>query len=698
MNKIREWISIKIAKSPGPMVILGIFLANIVIFSIAAIIISQLAPSSLEHDDFQSCVFYTILMILDAGCIQFVVQDIGEVGVFLILVCLFTVIVGMISFTGAIIGYMSNLISQFIENSNSGSRKLKMTDHTVILNWNSRASEIVNDLLYKGVKEKIVVLVGNDKENVIKDISERLSDTLEKERKVVRAACADMSFFARIKYINKHRIKNKLVVIVREGETYSTKQLNDISLSMAKSVIILGDDISNTLCKFDYKERITRLEKGNANTIKTLVQVAQITAAEDSADNQQIIVVVDDDWTLSLVNRIIRHKMRKGKCNITPVAVNRVLGQILSQFSIMPELNMVYSTLFSNKDAAFYTRPVASMKSETDFIEKSLANHPYAVPLTVMSDNDGKKHIYYMAGHESHIRKQEPVRRDSEYRVLLNPNFDIKEKNVVILGHNSKSTAIMEGFNSFRSEWQKLNCPEILNVIVIDDAKNLEKQNYYKQYPYVKKVISADVFEKDVICNAINEFVDANTENTSVLILSDDTVLNEEIDANALTYLIYVQGIISQRVAQNPDFDVESIDIVVEIMNPKNYDVVHHYSVENIIISNRYISKMVTQIGEKGALFDFYNDILAYDEASATVFASKELYIKKVSEFFAEIPGACTATDFIRAVYEAGPENNKSIALGYVSPGGKMVLFEGHQDNIRVELTENDKLILFSNH
>ena len=56
---------------------------------------------------------------------------------------LLAVLIGMITFTGAVIGYVTNYISNFIENSKSGARSLKVSRHTVILNWNSRASEIL---------------------------------------------------------------------------------------------------------------------------------------------------------------------------------------------------------------------------------------------------------------------------------------------------------------------------------------------------------------------------------------------------------------------------------------------------------------------------------------------------------------------------------------------------------------------------
>jgi len=36
--------------------------------------------------------------------------------------------------------------------------------------------------------------------------------------------------------------------------------------------------------------------------------------------------------------------------------------------------------------------------------------------------------------------------------------------------------------------------------------------------------------------------------------------------------------------------------------------------------------------------------------------------------------------------------------LGYFRPDGKMTLFKGDQSKIKVSLTNEDKLILFSNH
>ena len=294
-------------------------------------------------------------------------------------------------------------------------------------------------------------------------------------------------------------------------------------------------------------------------------------------------------------------------------------------------------------------------------------------------------------------RACDPIRTDLTVR--LNRAYQIKPRNIVIIGHNSKCRSIMDGFNAFRGE-HKTSDKEILNITVIDDPGNLERFDYYRAYPYVTKIVEADIFDADIIKNSINEAVDAFEGETSLLILSDDYTAPEDIDSEALTYLIYMQDIVRKRLKTDPNFRREKIDVIVEILNPKNYDVVHNYSADNVVISNRYISKMVSQIGRKQALFEFYSDILTYDDEEASTYRSKEMYIKDVEPFFEKgcIPGRCTAEQLIRAIYAASPEENKIILMGYARYDGETILFTGDQSAIEVELTPKDKLIVFCAH
>ena len=658
MNRIREWISIQIAKSPGRMVLLGILAANVAFVGVSALIVSLLVPPSLDNG-FWSCIYYVITMLL-SGYMEIVVEDIGEAGVALVLFAMFNVIVGMVVFTGAVIGYMTDFISSFIEDADAGARRLRISGHIVILNWNTRAAEIVNELLYKGTKEKVVILADGDREDMLRDIDERLSDTVAAEG-----------------------LRNRLTVIVRQGDPCSSKQLGDISIRLAKSVIILNDDASSA--------------RGNSRTVKTLIQAARM--GEDAPNGQQVVVEVEDDWTLALVNSIIDRKTREGKCNIVPVAVNRVLGQIFSQFAIMPQLNVVYSDLFSNdRGTALFSLPAPRPRlTEAAFVGEYLDGHLHAVPLTVM-ESGGEACCYYMSDSERNIHRAGHVPLNPDFQVSLNPDYEMECRHILLLGHNSKSAAIMEGFGAFREEWGRRDGESVLDITVIDGEESLARQAHYAQHPFVNKVIAADIFDKELICGAVDAFLGACGGEKCIMILSDDTVSDEESDTDALAYLILVQDILHRRAADDPGFDPRGVDLVVEVLDPKNCDVVSNYSANDIVVSNRYISKIVMQIGEKNSLFDFYNDILTYDEPGAQDTDSKELYIKKADAFFREVPGPCTAAELIRAVYRASPDGNKAIALGYFRRDGAMILFEGDQSAIPVALSGEDRLILFSNH
>ena len=698
MKRFREWVSIYSVKAPKLIVLLAIVAANLVFISIAAFIIMACAPAYLDSPGYWDSVYYAVTMFL-SGYIEVVVEDVGSTAALFVVFCCLFVTLGLIIFTGAVIGYVSDFISSFIEDADSSSRRLRISRHTIILNWNTRASEIINELLCKNKREKVVILVNGDKDDILSDINERLSDTLEAENEAIKERGAQMGLLKRWRFIRKSAIRNRLTIIVREGDSWSARQLSDIAIEDAKTVLILNDGITGARDAPDRDDRFAKAEKWDPHTIKTLLQVVHLTADDETVNSQQVVVEVEDQWTLALANTIINHKSNKSRNNIVPIAVNHIMGFIFSQVSIMPDLNIVYSELFSNKDSAFYTRPAAgAAMSEDEFVSDYLDSHIKAIPLTVMRASDNKANYFFMAENEEGIDRVEHLAAKKDLSVTINPDYAMRNKRVVMLGHNSKSKSIMEGYESFSMEWKEKDGPEVLDVILIDNEQYLAEQGSYEQYPFISKVIASDVHDKDFLCGVIDEAIDAEEGDLCILILSDDTVSGEEIDADALAHLILVEDILRCKIHSDPGFDPGKVEVVVEILDPKNYDIISNYSTNNIVVSNRYISKIIGQVGEKGALFDFYYDLLTYDDASAGESDSKEIYIKKASDFFIGIPGRCTAADLIRAVYRASPDSNKSVVLGLIRPGGEMTLFEGDQSLVNVELSGDDKLILFSNH
>ena len=683
LRKIKEWFSIQLIKNPGRIVLCAILIFNIVFFFASAGIISSFSLEGTEHMSFFEAAFCTITMVLDAGCISYVVEDIGQAGVAITIICLLIVIIGMISFTGAVIGYVTNCISDFIGSANAGKKSLRISDHFVILGWNNRAAEIVNDMLYSRTKEKIVILVPSGKEQIEKEIDERLSNTVERENAALKAECADLPFFRRVRACAGRKMKKRILILVREGDIYSAKQLNDISLKTARSIIILSNDAKPCISG-----------GGNAQTIKTLMQVADITGGQTSADNQKIIVEITDEWTWDIVSRISEAKKVVGKCSIIPVRINKIHGQILAQFCLMPELNNVYSELFSNKGAGFYSG-VSAEEDEGHLIEAYLSDHNCAIPVTC-SRIDGTNFAFWVAGDQKDIGMTSEVIR-SDYQVGIRSGYTAPKKTVVMLGHNSTSRDIMDCFAAYCAEWQTEGS-SILDVVVVDSPDSLARAGHYAGYPFHIQTVEADIYDKDIIYSALGAVLDQTSNDISILILSDDTAPQENIDSDALASLVYVRDMIDRK-KDSSDLSGRNIDIVVEIINPKHHDIVKSYSVDNVVISNRYISKMITQISEVESIFDLYHNLLTYDTDASGGYSSKEIYVKRVGDYFSGLPGKTTADRFVRAVFRASKaQNNITMALGYVRTGCSPVIFRGDLTVIPVELRENDRVILFTAH
>ncbi len=701
LNFLHEWESFRFSRKPHSMMLMVILFVNVLLVLLAAWIISAFAVPGNENTGFFTAVYHTFTMILDAGCIESVITDLSGANLFLIIFCLVVIVVCMITFTGALIGYATNVVSNLIENANANSIKLRISGHVAVLGWNTRASEIINDLLYCRTWQKVVVLSEGNREAILDEINERLADTIERENAALEESVRQMPRLKKFFYMHKHKLRNNVAVVVREGDVFSAVHLNNIQLNKAKSIIILGKDLRSAIREGASSDEET--EKGDNRTVKTLIQVVDIASNVLSADNQKVVVEIENEWTGDLVDKIIRAKLNLDKCRVVPFRVHTVMGQLLSQFSLMPELNKVYSSLFSNKGTSFFARSQARPASDIDFAETYLNTHRRALPLLFIKDEMTREDFfYYMADSDKDIDIASD-RAMGTCPVGLNKDYWLPEKHVLILGSNSKISNVMDGYENFCSEWTNEKHPQIVHVTVVDDEEKLQRENFYSRYKFVENCVPARIIERDKIADIIKDFVYEHPDNSSILILSDDTVPDDDIDAKMMTFLIYAKDVINRaRVnKRNVNFNV---DIIAEVMDPRHVDLVRSYDVDNVVISNRYISKMVTQISEDFARYNLYADIMDYDDMETAVYDGIEIYIKKAGEYFSELPPKNTPVDtVIRSVYEAsrrfwGSEMDFAMLLGYIDTRGKVTLFGGARDQQTVTLTAEDKLIVFSNH
>ena len=692
MTKFRIWLSVQIAKHPKRVVLVLIILFNVLFITVSAVVISSLSLRGTERMNFFYAAYYTVTMILDAGCIESVIKDIGTSGVALILTCLAVIIIGMITFTGAVIGYLTNILNDFIENANAGNTRLYLSDHTVILNWNARAPEIVNNLLYSDNKETVVALVKSGSDEIKKEIEERLYNTIEKENADVSKKAEKMDFFARRRYLKNNKLGNNVTFIVIEGNIFSKKQLKDIRIDLAKAVIILSNDPSDSAL-----EDGRQSDEGNPQAVKALMQAADIVSAGKADRNQNIIIEITDPWTYDIVQRIISVKELGEKCNIVMFQVEKFLGQLLAQISMTPEMTLVYGDLFSNKGAAFYTEPVQT-DDEIGYIRDYLSTHKNAIPLTLLTHN-GESCFCFAANNQKDINKKYAL-NSLGYSVELN-NMQCGCKRVIMIGHNSKVEEILNCYEAYISCQTGDKQISPLKVTVIDEANSIRRMDYCQRYSFVEEAVEIDIYHINKTFDTINRLLFNTFEETSILILSDDTELNENTDSSALMYLVYIQDFIKEMLRKNPEIK-KRIKTIVEITDPGHYDIVKGYDMVDAVISNRFTGNIITQIGKKESIYDFYKGLLSYSSDKPGN-QNKKPQLKKVSSFFKETPPPCTAYDLVRAVFEASVSSAEAsekqcpaMVLGYIKANGETIIFNGDLSEINVSLEAEDKIIVYT--
>ena len=74
-RRFREWLSIQIVQNPSRVILMGIFLINLMFVFCSAFLISKLMPASVTNRGFWPSLFYTISMIMDAGCVDYIIED-----------------------------------------------------------------------------------------------------------------------------------------------------------------------------------------------------------------------------------------------------------------------------------------------------------------------------------------------------------------------------------------------------------------------------------------------------------------------------------------------------------------------------------------------------------------------------------------------------------------------------------------------
>lgn len=660
MDKIKRWLSTKAYKRIKLFLFCFIILFNILAIFIGGLIIHCASPDA--YASVGSGMWQIFTDILDPGFLSSNAATESGGTTFTKSVEVVVILICMITFTGAIIGYISNMITSIIENSVSGPKRMFIKDHILILNWNNQAAGIISEYLYTEMCEDVVVLTTDNRETVTKEIEDNIFEN---------------GYTKKQKHVN---------FVVKQGEPFSYSELDAICAKQARLIIVLSDKNPND---------------GDLRTLKTVMMVSQMNSHRDDCT---IVVETDSKNIYELVCRIKENNSNK----IIPAYLNKMLGKLLAHTALQPQLNIVFAELFSHKGNEFYSVPMKSIEGvsfrdgEDKIITDFLSKYDRAIPLITSKsfENDNTDKLFLLSGQKSHIASQRENEIDIKNipSVKLKSNFVIPKKIIVLLGSNSKMKYVINSFNAYMKNYGE----DKLTVYLVDTKEHLD---CIEEQPSINKIYIADRYDVLEIRRVINSFNLAEID--TIVILSDDMVSSAEYDSGALISLIDINKEL-EKVEKD-----KRPEIIVEILNPKNHEIVQQYNIDNVIVSNKYISSMVAQIGDDGSIFELIYDILTFDEelddfdeVYSSNKSSKEFYIKACKDYFEEIPRFNSVSELIMSVYLSSGKQHIPVGIIYEDESKNIneennyersfIFSDALDAEIPVVLNGNDKLIIFS--
>lgn len=583
MYKFIRWISILREKHTKKYLLVVIIITNFYLWFLSASLTYILEPKLFESffDSLTKSSIYWMLGYLDPS-----------LPTSIRIISLITLMLSMIIFSGGIIAYISALFTTVIDNAKYGKGPVYFENHIIILNWNQKAIELINNYSFKERKVDIVILSSTEKEIILSELNEVLKAT---------------------KNIN---------LIIRVGDIFSVENLKLIKIEEAKSIIILSNELNEM-----------NLEQQDIFNLKILMLLNN----ELHHIGTTVIVELKNRKMNSIINNQLLTRTNKNT-KVKTILSNQWMGYLIAQTILIPELHQVYAEVLSYEGAEFYARKISDENAlDENYIESN------SIPLYKIGE-----YKYYFAEHEKDINKKIPLKQTFKDIKFVTKSRIFSKKVIVIFGNNRKIDFIKESIETFELE-NKINI-EIYHFEDVPEDKVEEKLKEIKHIDHI-------------------------------LLLSNDQEHHHDIDSNVLITLLLINKYISKYKA----------NLIVELHDPKNYEIVKNYNVSNTILSNKYLSHIISSISGDINISPLIWDLLSYDGND-----TYEIYIYPVNELIDEkFPLAFDSKlDLIHSIINSS--DGDIIPIGRVKDGF-METFKGDLDKKETYyLNEDDKLIVIS--
>ena len=318
-------------------------------------------------------------------------------------------LIQMVIFSGALIGFTTDLLQTTIDKRVNNVGKISLNDHYVFLNWSSIGPRIIYDLSFLDGEKNIVILCEKDREEVWTSIQNVFIE-------------------------NKRKMKD-IRVFIKQGSPMSSKHLSEVSLDRAKHIGILLAGIDD--CD-EYS-----MSSNDLNALKTLFTMMNMGVSAN------IVVEAEQNETLVKIEKLLDSINPELNKHIVVFSHNFVVGHIMGRSLVSTTYNEVYHELLSYDGVEFYGIPTMD-------IEEALYHFNDCIPIINYDDDCEVDEEGNMAADQLYILSdnEQTLGERPEKKVMVKP-LKYREQNereeftVFILSKDGNASYVIDELEKY---------------------------------------------------------------------------------------------------------------------------------------------------------------------------------------------------------------------------------------------------------
>ena len=517
------------------------------------------------------------------------------------------IVTSMVTLNGGIVAFLSSFLAEFFSSIRSGRGRVKVSNHILILGWNDKGAEIVNNFLYDTDIPTLVVLSLKPKEEILTIIE---------------------------KTIDKTKLqKTKIEIIILNGDPTSKQDLNRSCYQKAKGIIVLNPNQVH-------------------NKIISDIEVMKVSfiLASSKLVNTNFVIDIKNEESENLLKKFIEKSDSFKPQNWVFLNEQKIIGNMLFQALVLPGLTPIYHEIMS-----FEGSDLNPIKIEHYSFEDYLSTYSESIPLFEATYPGQEKYLLVLSNSLKSLNKKYH-KKIKLNRIDLKPSNSKSSDNInnLIIGKNAKLQ------------------------IIEDSVINFEKENNIKIGLLVHENMSNHT--KQIL-------QDQNFDH--ILFLSSESSLNEE-SPDSETLMNIAQTIYIKKNQESK--------MIVEVTNNRNLRVLNDIGVKFSLLSNRYVSRIISQSSVNPVYYDFIFDLITYDgnedeldNSSYEFHATEAKYIidfgNKESIFFD------STRDLIFSIYQIKPKD-PIVVIGLLINEKKILNPYFFDKNLGDPITINQESIL----